>query len=349
MIEVSVERLDFYKSELERLLGSEFLETQVKNVHTLGLKWSEVHRVQTSAHPLHLWWKPFKQNIQESKSVGQLRLSEQALQLLNLLSDLLDIETVPGTDRILAGLKNKSTFYSSVYEAAVAASYKSLGYNVIVIPESSIPGQKTPDLAVNNEHGTVYVECKSLEDISIGEATMWDQALERLSKALLGYRRNWIVRIRAGKQLESRDLERLIASITADIRSGRIESRQLLDGSFQVEYQFLCDPDVEFKAQGVGFDRGYSEYGTFGVQVSRADTATKWRNPHAVFVHPHVELNLTKRLINEFKKATGQIPKGGPGIVHLQVPYRKGEQLLAVVDEAYNYIFRKLRSKILVE
>ena len=83
---------------------------------------------------------------------------------------------------------------------------------------------------------------------------------------------------------------------------------------FLVEYQELAEWGKEFVGS---FNLKLSTpIGLVGCETMRSSDGTQfWRNPHAVGVFPYVYIDPSQRLIHEFKKATSQLPKKGPGLV----------------------------------
>lgn len=340
MIDVNITNLDDHVTELHRILGEPFMK-EIHAVSTLGMSWGQVAVAEASAHPFAHWWKALSQDLATSKNQGTLQLSPQSVRALSLLSDLKDIENVGNSQRILDALRSKGTFFSAAFEAATVARYVSLGHTVEVVEESTDSGVRTTDLVVKTTDGPVYVECKSLEDVSLKESKHWDSVIRRISKALYHGKRNWLVRVLSSKQIDGNEAESLIGSVTRDIRQNDMARKEILDGRVALEYIQLAQRDEEFPGS-FGISR-MSPLGSFSFEgLTKQGMVQYSRNPHGVAVHPYIEKDVSKRLISEFKKATSQIPKEGPGIIHIAIPVTDGTNLLQTIDTSNRALHQKL-------
>lgn len=220
--------------KLEGILGHSFV-AEIKSFNPIGLNELEARILEASAHPLAPWWATFERDVEASKQTGVLHLSDSSLILLSLLSDLLDIEHLRNVDRILKALKNRSTFFSALFEAYVAAAYVRMGMKVEIVQES-ITGEKTCDLCVSDGSDIVYIECKSLDDLQLKEGRQWDELHQRLVSLLRQYRRSWLVIIRSGATVGHAEKECIINAATEAIRIGDPTPRRLVANIYFAEH-----------------------------------------------------------------------------------------------------------------
>lgn len=303
-----------------------------------GLKLPEHIIKSHTSHPFAHFWESLNQDIENSKIVGSLQLSELSLRSLNLLNDLELIKNVPNYERIIKDIRNKSKFYSACFEASIVASYCSKGFEVEILEESAKKGIRTCDFIAKNANGKVSVECKSLDDISIEEKVHWDELKYRLAKYLDDNKKSWKIDIIANKPVRGNEKEFLFKEISKDIKNNDLMKKELSDNDFIVEYMKIAKWDQFFplplsinKSSENGFIEGEFHNGL-----------NIYKNLRIIEIWPYKEHEISKRLISNFKSAVGQIPKNGPGIVHIGVPYKIGDYLLQIIDNSYDSLFEKL-------
>lgn len=336
-MKVELDKLDDYRTQFEELLGTKFINQIEKNTFT-GLKLSQVIIKRNKSHPFTEWWKTFNQEIENSKIIGSLQLSELSLRTLNLLNDLNIIKNVPNNEKIVKDIRNKSKFYSACYEASVGASYCSKGYDVQILEERSDDGIRTSDFLIKNKNGEVSVECKSLDDISLDEKLHWDELQYRLAKKLYTSKRSYKIDIYANKQIKGKEKEFIFQEISKDIKDDDLTRKELSNGDFIIEYAKIAEWNNEFSLPLT--INTNSENGFFDCEFHKGRNVIK--NIKIIEIWPYKENEISKRLISSFKSAVGQIPKNGPGIVHIGVPYKLGAHLIQIIDRSYDPIFEKL-------
>lgn len=339
MINVNVNNLDSIKNQVIIMFGKEFIN-EIDSFETAGLNQFEVAQTYHAAHPFAIWWEIFKQDIKTSQEANELRLSEFSIRIINLFSDLIDIKEVSNFIRILNAIKRRNTFYSACFEAHVASCYINIGKNVEISEEGIIENQRVSDLKVNTKNEAVYMECKSLDDFKLKESPLWAEITIRVHNALKKYKRSWAVTILAGKQIDGKDMNRLCTDIAIDIRNSSLGER-LINDYFKVSYKKLLDWNQEVRGE-IAIKQN-AEIGSFETEMFIDPLGCPInKNCTIVQIMPYVEFDISKRLIHEFKNAIGQIPKNGPGIIHIEIPYKQGGQLLKVIDTVYPKIYEKL-------
>ena len=167
MREVRLKDLRALEAEILAFFGPNLLGDAVE---PRGLRLHEVRKLAASAHPLTMWWRSLRRDIQRSLERNQISISRGSARLMELFVDLQKICSLPNSERIFFNINNKSTFYSAVFEAASAVIFSSSGYELGIAAEGKNEGKKTPDFVVYSDHDRINVEAKSLEDLSIEEA-----------------------------------------------------------------------------------------------------------------------------------------------------------------------------------
>lgn len=343
MIEVNISKLENYKEQITDILGSEFTEL-MDSFQTTGMNQADANRIESKTHPFAKWWRAFKQDIDISRNTGQLHLSEFSMLLLYLLSDLYAIRDIPDRVRILNSLKGKSAFFSACFEASITASYKLLGYDIEIVKEKSKDGVRTSDLRIITKDAIVFLECKSLDDFKLRESPLWDELLQRIDKTLRKYNKSWAVTIFAGRQIAGRDKEVIFNTVCNAIKNNCLGEALTADGHFLIN----CVEILKWGQEILGSIniRQISEIGSLATETMiGVDGVPIHKNVTIINVAPHVELDISTRLISEFKKAIGQIPREGPGIIHIAIPYKIGVHLLQVIDQVYPKIYKKLNNE----
>lgn len=249
--------------------------------------------------------------------------------------------SVQGFSRILRTLKQNDLFYSSAFEACIAASYFSRGMEVEIVEESRVPGVKTSDLCVYVHGKPVYVECKSLDDLSRGETRLWEQMITRLTKGLRRYKRCWVVSIYASSKIDGRTMENVCRQVNEDIRCGIMETR-IVGTTIRIEYSNICKWETEHPLPLVFHNTRQAPLGCAEADVYNKNWTGFYRNPRMVQIFPFEGGDIRRRLLAEIKRARSQLPREGPGIVHLEIPLTVGPRFLKVVDDSWESVFRTL-------
>lgn len=339
MIEINEHNIENYIEEFRKVLGDDFIN-EIDSFETLGLKKHEADRTESTAHPFALWWRAYKQDIIRIKDSGRFGLSVQSSRALEMLSNLIDIKNIPNVQRIKNSIRNKGTFFSGIFEAYIAAGYLFQGFSVEAVEEQPGNKQKTTDLHVKVGSQIIYVECKSLDDFAIKESKHWQEILDRVSCILRNHKKNWGITILCGKQIDDKDKQSICNEIAIDIKKNNLGLRRLENKKIIIQYEKLSEWDQVFTGSLIIPKRG--EHVMLDAEVIRETDGMKYKNCRIIEVKPHVELDVTNRLVSEIKKAARQVPKEGPGIIHIAIPHKVGSQLLDVTDSSYLKIFKIL-------
>ena len=245
MLQVHINNLEEYKKEIIDIFGSAFIE-QMNECNSTGMIESDALKASVKAHPFSHWWATFIKDISLCKESEIFQLSETSLRMLDLLSDLRDICSLPNYMRILNSMQNNSTFFSACFEAHIAAGYVNMGEHVEIQEEGVEENVRTSDLRVIVNSKPVFLECKSLDDFKIKKAPLWNQLMFRISKNLKKYQRSWIVTILAGKQIDGRDMEELCRIIIEDIKNEKV-GETICEEKYKIQYRKLLDKGQEIR------------------------------------------------------------------------------------------------------
>jgi len=338
---VTLDNLEYHKNEIRRLFGDDFIN-EIENMNTIGLSWMKVLAAKSKSHPFATWWQSFKKDFEKSRSRGSLLLSQQSHLLLNMLSHLNVIEALPNIERIISSIKERSTFYSAIFETFVASAYHSKGYEIEIVKESPNKAEKTCDFRIRIGGQTVHIECKSLEDFSIKEARRWEELFWRILNSLDKYHRNWSINILSGKQIDHKDVELIYAEYIENIRNNDLGRMKISDGEFIIESSKISDWEEELEGSLNLNTPINCQHLNFQISTRVSKGKVVGKNPRIIGVSPHFEGDIALRVITELKKAMKQIPKQGPGIIHLAVPCKQGSNFIEVIDKSYCKIYKKL-------
>jgi hypothetical protein len=337
MLKVTVHNLKEFKNKFIDFLGAEFIN-ELEGYNPIGLKEANSEMMTYKAHPLAIWWRIFKEDIHKSESSNTLMLSPYSIRILDLLENLNTAKNIPNFNRIIDSIISKGKFYSGVFEVYVAAGYCTLGYDVEAIEENQKIGVQTPDILIKLNEQKIFVECKSLDDPSIKETPLWNNLCKRLSNALEKYHRSWMINIFAAKQINGKTLEIVLKLIFKDIKLNDMSQKSFLDDVFHVEYSKIAEWDKSFT-----LPLEFPKKGEIGiVEAEIHNPQGLYRKLRAINILPHTEFEISKRLINEFKKAKQQIPKEEIGIIHICIPYKEGSKLLQAVDNSYDKLYNEI-------
>jgi hypothetical protein len=300
---------------------------------------------KAKAHPMAVEWHELMQAVDNSEKAGKLLLPERSLFLLDFLVRLRGLLDLSGIERVLKKLESAGDYFSTVFEIFTLSAYRQIGANIEIVSESTQPNERRADFLVRGKPDC-YVECKSLEDLSRREERLWEQVEGRVVKVLLKHRRSWRVIIRAKRALKGNDIADILAVITSRVKAEDINPVRIADGQMDIEFQiYTIMPDVWLPG-GQDAIKTSSPRGLWECEsATDAEGKSIHRNAVIVEVDPFIKVDETGRILDDISDAHGQIPEGACGIVHVEVPFRKGPRLLEVCDLAYQRTFGLLRRK----
>lgn len=330
------------QEEFHSFFGDKFIGAQLAQ-KTIGLKREKVDLINARAHPLSKWLITFDEEIKVSLSKGLFQLSDNSLYLLDLYYSLIRIKPLMNSGRIIERLKQKDHFFSTVYEARVARTYLDKGYEIVIGDETGSK-EKCPDFFIPSNEGRIYIEAKSLEDYVSSESQHWNTLSIRLNKKLTRSHKSWKVSITAFKNINGNDCNELVTFISGLIDRGTTGSFITGSKDFKIDVSGLLPWD---EVRSMPFqDNSTAEQLYMEATVWCDDSGMSWyKNPHIIEVFPLMISDRAKSIIRNIKKAQEQIPASSPSFIHIELPYKKGENLQLVVDNCFEKVFSFLNKQ----
>lgn len=341
MISITVESLQQHTNELASLLGKEFVTDALDCFSTEGLTPHEVMLAEARCHPFAPYWHALKLDTGSSTTAGKLLLSNQSLFALNLYSDLRDLRDPRCINavRIVTALQNPGTFFSAAFEAHVAARYLIRYGAVTVQNEGSGP---TCDFLVPIKESTEFhIECKSLEDEARSEHRLWANLQNRLASFLMKSAPCFRISIQAHKRLGGGDVDVLYSEVRQIVLGGRYGRHALRCGATLV-IDRIAEKDRVYEGPLEGRFGGDKVLVQAEIQPT-SSSHYRFRNPSVIDMRPFFTDRQENRIKKVVQHASRQLTKGKLNIVHVEIPYRLGDRLLAVADASFDTVERHIR------
>jgi hypothetical protein len=309
-----------------------------------GLAAFHLHRAQ--AHPLAVEWHELMQAVEKSEIANALLLPERSFFLLDNLVRLKSLLDMPNIDRILNKLNTGREYFSTMFEVFILSSYRQIGSEIQILAESTVPGERSADFLVRANGEACYIECKSLEDMSRKEERLYEQLETQIMRALDDHKRSWRVQIRANRILHGRDISGLVALVVEAIESDDLSGLNSRDGNMSISFQrYTAFPHLWINGTHEDISRTFSRGLVECESATDASGNPHYKNAMIVESEPYVSNDESKRILADINDAHSQIPLGSSGIVHIEIPYKKGTRLLEVSDLAYGRVFGLLKKK----
>lgn len=261
------------------------------------------------AHPFAVAWVQLQKDVEKSVEQKSLALSDRSAFILDLFANLKAIADAPLFQTLLAKLKPRKQFFSTVFEAYVFSGYRHLGANIEIVPISNKPRERRPDFVITPPHGRlVFLECKSLEDIAREEGRIWNEIDARLAAEMFRHQRSWRISLTARRNVTGADIHKIITAAQSQISAGRLGRNEVGDGAFAIEYEQLGDTE---KYQPLPVDLPKRSERCWIEVQGRVDSAGKayYRHPVMVEVFPHFDADHTKRVLALIDAAYGSFPR----------------------------------------
>lgn len=263
----------------------------------------------------------------------RLALSQPIAKLATLGRALELVRSQKHFNKLVGRLKRQDQFDAAAFEAEVAASYVSRGWEVEFIEEGN---QKTPDLRVFTSDGSIFhAECKCRDKLTERDkklSAIWQELEGSLLRHLGPRRLNYAVIIKARVDPDRSDVETLRETILKAVSSGGMGEvdiksqtfRTIPDdtGRFDIAVQFLSGPDQEIEAPGLQFGAAEKlDRIVMGAEMKVDDSGRKFiRNPIILAFKTATPPDRVTGLIHSLRAASSQLPEKGPGVVWIRVP-----------------------------
>ncbi len=345
-LELSVGNIKEACETFRRLLGDELFLSLMGSFSPETAKGLRAYQLAVAkAHPFAVAWIQLQKDVARTVEQKTFALSERSIFLLDLFANLKAIADAPMFQTLLDNLKPRKQFFSTVFEAYVFSAYRQLGANIEIVPISDKPRERRPDFVITPPHGRpVFVECKSLEDITREEERIWNEIKARLAREMFRHRRSWRITLTARRNVTGADIPDIIKAALSQLSAGRLGRNEVGDGAFAIKYEKLGDTEnyqpfpLDLPKRG---EHGWVEC------ESRVDDAgkTHYRHPVMVEVFPHFDADHTKRVLALIDTAYRQLSPTNPSVLHIEIPYRDGQRFLDVSDVVFHRTFQYLGKK----
>jgi hypothetical protein len=317
-----------YAAMLRELLGEELFHRLRGDFNSATIKkLAKFNRQRALAHPFAVGWDELCKGIERSETEGMLRLSEAAIFLLDALYLLVQAAHDLEFGNVLKKLVGKDQYYSTIFEAFVFAGYRASNQVIAFVPESR--ETQRPDLYVSTESGSgVYIECKSLLDDIEREESAWTEVEIRIADILDKMRFNGRVHITPSRLITNRDIEALVAFVRGEL-SRSPEPAIYTFGDFTIEViKLLADGQTLPLPLELPHNKDHRGWIETEIDVLQNVAIRVW----AVEAQPYLDIEQRDRVASLLREASKQLPNDQPGVVHLQIPYRKSAHFLDVLD-----------------
>lgn len=250
------------------------------------------------SHPLAWWVQQLNTDVERSLAAKSLYFHDESFWTLDLLADLLDCRNIPGFNRRLENLKDVSQFYSTKFEIHIAASYARQFEGVEFVDPNS--QGKSNEMIIPFSKGDVFIECKSLQDQILQQKRVAYQIFLRMQGELEKFGVPIHMNFDMKCRLEFKDVVEIADSVCKFLRGcGSLPSRM------SNRYMVLTI--------------SHAAYTTINLNA--------WMPPEQ-----------TNQIVRTIKRASTQLPKNNASIIHVEVPYRFGPQLLRIADNSYDRV-----------
>lgn len=336
--ELTPATIDSIENIFRDLLGDSFIN-EANSYNTFGVQDHEKIIVTADTHPFFELWQTYKQKVFQTKREGILRISEEIVELIDLLLNLKTIKSIKNNERITNAIKRKGTFHSACFEACIAAGYKMLGYTVDIMEESE---QKTPDLVIKTGKGKVYVECKSLEDFSIKRTNALEELMSDIENYLFKNKKSYSILISLGYVVDYKNKDELATFIKHLISNNILGVR--VNHELQTKIEIIKNREWdEIFYENMSLPNTHLCVGRCQSKILPSGINENM-NLTSVAVEPFVDLNVEDRIIEEFKKARKQLPKNSCGMIHIQLPIKTGFDFLSIIDKTYDKLQKRFEN-----
>jgi hypothetical protein len=309
------------------------------------------HLAASNSHPLsQIWEKGYanyrdliqRHKTMQTKSVTlhyslRVNLSKELLELVDIAENLreiseMEVATEKGELRKAGAkqlwgkrLEDAEEFEKAIYEIKVASSLRRNGFKVYFVEERV---EKTPDFFVEKDGEKTYIECKQKDKKSERDQrneNLWNTVLTSSLKFMDRVKKNYGIVVKSEVDLSNKNSSLLINYIQNLIRNS--QSGTYREGDFEIISKELGEFDEIFKGS---FSINLDEFGVkanfptaifYQNAIVRFSETFKveYKNPRFIGFVSTVIPDRIKSILGSLDHAYKQIPKGGPGIVYIEI------------------------------
>ncbi len=339
MIQLTVDNIETYKKDFKEFFGEDFINTADEYIE---LTKHDRNSGKKYRHPFFEYWNSYNIDIKQTKENKKLSCSVNTCFILNLLSNIKDLNGKCNLERLKNSLLVPAQFYSAVFEVQVAALYATT-YNFDIIEESL---EKTPDFKINlADKKSIYIECKSLQDFEIENNEEYKKLIDLLQKYCQKRQKSVQIIISAGENFRKRHTNGIFNKIKKLINQNSFGRFNLSDLEVEISISKISDWDVP-------------TYGNIQIthpKDAKFEIICQMRllpngiseNKNIIMIGAEAKpiLSFGNRIETEIEKAKKQIPDGSLGILHMQLPIHKGFDFERYINENYDNLVDTLKKK----
>ena len=277
------------------------------------------------SHPVVAWYRNYKQWL-KADSESQEQFLGGVLELATFAQALDIAAGMRGAHRLHDRLRRVDQFEAAAFELEVASNYAKVGWEVEFLEEGS---EKSPDLRLfqPTTDAEVYVECKRRDHKTERDARI-DNAWIQLGNRLINHMR----RSSHSAQIEltwMRDpvaedydlIVELASRASSDADTVGVPKTLASPEAIEVIYTKLSEGE-EFIAGALANTTRYApdRFLLVSDMKKEKDGSTVWRCPIVLALRTEDPPDRVKGVIQSFKTARRQLPKGKPGVICIRVP-----------------------------
>ena len=335
MIEVNQNNLENFISDFELFFGKSFINAANNYIDNNNVRIKNC--TNQKAHPFYKYWKAYINDIKNTKEKQKLQISRDTIFILELLSNIKDIKNKKNSSRIINSLLQHNTFYSAVFETQILAYYSST-YNIEIIEENKIEGEKSPDFLLQTNNKNIYIECKALEDFEIDNNIQYQKIIQNLNDYCQKKQKSNLIIIKTGENFSKSNTNNILSKIYKLInKNSNIETR-IDELDIEVIIQKILDWDKPIYG-GIRINHPNNASFTLRSQIKIHDNRNiEQTNLILVGIEAKPILNFEKRINNEITRARKQLKSNQCNILHLQLPISDDINFEKYIDDNYNNI-----------
>ncbi len=335
MIEVNQNNLESYISDFELFLGKSFIDAANNYIanNNVGIK----NCTDKKVHPFYKYWNSYINDIKNTKEHNKLHISRETIFILELLSNIKDIKNKKNISRIINSLLQHNTYYSAVFETQILAYYSSR-YNIEIIEENQIEGEKSPDFLLQTNNKNIYIECKALEDFEINNNIEYQKIIQKLNDYCQKKQKSNSVIIKTGENFSKSNTNNILSKIYCLINKNSNIVTKIDELGIEVIIQKISEWDKPIYG-AIKINHPNNANFTIQTQMKILNNGTiEQRNLILVGIEAKPILNFEKRINNEITKARKQLKSDKCNLLHLQLPISDDINFEKYIDENYNNI-----------
>ena len=327
LVEITVEEITTKIEFIEKTLGKDFLDPFIDGNSAPESLWNKI-RYDLKEHFFASWWRSINNDVKNANE-DKIYLSDKSLRFLSLAWSIETIKNISNISRLLTDLKNKNSFYSAAYEARVASEFILNGYLIEIVEESTIKGVKTCDFIAHKQEDKLYIECKSIEDLSVKESGIWYQLITSLISKV---KNRCAITLPASSPISASIAEDLKIKIINNIRQEYYESGSVNNDEFKYNLSEINDNT-----------RDLGKSGLFGISIFSLEKNIN-RNMINISVDPFKTEDFSNRINSLINGARKQLPEGLPNVLYIEIPFSCNKNITKIIYNAWQGAFPYLQS-----